>query len=296
MQFDVLYNFYLKAVEKYLDDVLPIPKEPWPKTGIPFTLNKAMRYSLLGGGKRLRPVLLLASYRILKDDYESVLPFAAAIEMIHTYSLIHDDLPAMDNDDFRRGKFTNHKVFGEAMAILSGDALLNLAFELMSDSQHPHALEAIKLIASRTGASGMIAGQAGDISMEGQEQDERMLQYIHQHKTADLITSAISAGLCLADSNEKMLETGRRFGYHFGMAFQIVDDILDVIGNKKAMGKQVQKDHSIGKLTFPGIFGVDKSKIYAADHVQNAVKLASSFQDDGQFLIKLAEESLLRIS
>lgn len=296
MVFDEQYGIYLKAVEKFLNDALPVNPESWPKTGIPQMLNEAMRYSLLGGGKRLRPVLLLASYHLMKDDYEKVLPFAAAIEMIHTYSLIHDDLPAMDNDDLRRGKPTSHKAFGEATAVLTGDALLNLAFELMSGSSHLNALKAINLISGYTGASGMIAGQAGDIAMEGKEPNEKMLLYIHRHKTADLITSAIVAGLCLAGCDEKRLEIGRQYGYHLGMAFQIVDDLLDVLGTEDAMGKRVNKDQGIGKLTWPGIYGIDSAKASAEDQIQSAGNLAASFDRRGQFLVLLAEDTLKRIS
>ena len=296
MGFDKQYGIYLKAVEKFLNDALPVNPEPWPDNGIPQMLNEAMRYSLLGGGKRLRPVLLLASYHLLKDDYETVLPFASAIEMIHTYSLIHDDLPAMDNDDLRRGKPSSHKAFGEGTAILTGDALLNLAFELMSGSGHPHALKAIKLIASHTGASGMIAGQAGDISMEGKEPNEKMLLYIHRHKTADLITSATVAGLCLAGCDEKRLEIGRRYGYHIGMAFQIVDDLLDILGTEDAMGKRVNKDKDIGKLTWPGVYGIDNARASVENHIRSAGGIAASFDSRGQFLIMLAEDTLKRIS
>lgn len=296
MGFDEQYSIYLKAVEKFLNEALPVNPEPWPDRGIPQMLNEAMRYSLLSGGKRLRPVLLLASYHLMKDDYETVLPFAAAIEMIHTYSLIHDDLPAMDNDDLRRGKPTSHKAFGEGTAILTGDALLNLAFEIMSGCSHPYALKAIKLIAGYTGASGMIAGQAGDINMVGKEPNEKMLLYIHRHKTADLITSAIVAGLCLAGCDEKRLEIGRQYGYHIGMAFQIADDLLDVLGTEDTMGKRVNKDESIGKLTWPLVYGIDGAKASMEDHIQSAETIASSFESRGQFLIRLAEVTLKRIS
>lgn len=291
MKFDQQYAIYLAAIEKALEHFLPEVQESWPEKGIPKRLNQAMRYSLLAGGKRLRPALLLASYCLLRDDFEVALPFAAALEMIHTYSLIHDDLPGMDDDDLRRGKPTNHKTYGEATAILSGDALLNLAFEIMADCEHPRTIKAMRQIACRTGARGMIAGQMSDLCMEGQEPDEKMLHYIHQHKTSDLITCAVLAGLTLADSNEKQLEIGQRFGYHLGMAFQIHDDLSDVMGNQNIMGKRVNKDAEIGKMTWPSVFGIEESQCAAAIHLQKATQSANLFGLKGRFLIQIAEHT-----
>ena len=291
MQFDQQYAIYKSAIEKALEDSIPNLNEPWPENGIPQSLSQAMRYSLLAGGKRLRPVLLLASYHLLQDDFEVSLPFASAIEMIHTYSLIHDDLPAMDDDDLRRGKPSNHKAFGEAIAILSGDALLNLAFEIMADSNHPHALKAIRQIAGRTGARGMIAGQVADISMEWKDPNKSMLRYIHQHKTADLITSAVMAGFALAGSDEKRMESGKKFGYHLGMAFQINDDLSDILGNEKSMGKRVNKDLEIGKMTWPSLYGIKESQAAADFHLKTAIQSAELLGEKGQFLIKLAKHT-----
>ena len=193
--FQSQYSDLQNRVEQALQAAVPLPLADWPSAGVPTQLAQAMRYSLLAGGKRLRPVLLLAAYGSLHDDLTPALPFAVAVECIHTYSLVHDDLPAMDDDDLRRGKPTNHKVFGEAMAILAGDALLNLAFELMSESKLPRAMDVIKIIASRSGAAGMIAGQTADILMSNQPADQDMVRYIHQHKTADLITAPVLAAL-----------------------------------------------------------------------------------------------------
>ena len=291
MQFEQQYGVYLADIEKTLEGFLPIADEPWPANGVPQNLSQAMRYSLLAGGKRLRPILLLASYRSKKDDFEVSLPFAAALEMIHTYSLIHDDLPAMDNDDLRRGKPSNHKAFGEAMAILSGDALLNLAFETMAESNHPYALKAIRQIASRTGARGMIAGQVGDISMEGKAPDESMLCYIHQHKTADLIAAAVLAGLALAGSDEESMDIGKKFGYHLGLAFQIHDDLSDILGSETSMGKRVNKDKEIGKMTWPSLHGIKESQTAADFHLKTAVQSAEMFGEQGQFLMELAQHT-----
>ena len=209
MGFDQEQAAYILMIEQALRDALIEPEQDWPRDGIPRNLNTAMRYSLLAGGKRLRPTLLLAACHLLLDDVSAALPFAAAVEMIHTYSLIHDDLPAMDNDDLRRGKPSNHKAFGESTAILAGDALLNLAYELMAQSQHPRALNALSVIAIAAGSRGMIAGQAADMWMEGREADTDMLRYIHSHKTADLITAPVVAGLILAGADDRQLEQGR---------------------------------------------------------------------------------------
>ena len=222
-------------------------------------------------------------------------PFMAAIEMIHTYSLVHDDLPAMDNDDLRRGKPSNHKAFGEATAILAGDALLNLAYELMGRSAHPRALKALSAIASAAGSSGMIAGQAADMWMEGREADQVMLRYIHSHKTADLITAPVVAGLILAGADDRQLEQGRMYGCHLGLAFQIVDDLLDELGDETKMGKRLGKDHAVGKLTWPGLYGIEQAGKEAARQIDMAVKAAGFFGARGEFLIALAQNSLKRV-
>ena len=295
MGFDQEQAAYILMIEQALRDALIEPEQDWPRDGIPRNLNTAMRYSLLAGGKRLRPTLLLAACHLLLDDVSAALPFAAAVEMIHTYSLIHDDLPAMDNDDLRRGKPSNHKAFGEATAILAGDALLNLAYELMGRSAHPRALKALSAIASAAGSSGMIAGQAADMWMEGREADQDMLRYIHSHKTADLITAPVVAGLILAGADDRQLEQGRMYGCHLGLAFQIVDDLLDELGDEAKMGKRLGKDHAVGKLTWPGLYGIEQARDEAARQIDMAVKAAGFFGARGEFLIALAQNSLKRV-
>lgn len=295
MGFDQEQAAYILMIEQALRDALIEPEQDWPRDGIPRNLNTAMRYSLLAGGKRLRPTLLLAGCHLLLDDVSAALPFAAAVEMIHTYSLIHDDLPAMDNDDLRRGKPSNHKAFGEATAILAGDALLNLAYELMGRSAHPRALKALSAIASAAGSRGMIAGQAADMWMEGREADQDMLRYIHSHKTADLITAPVVAGLILAGADDRQLEQGRMYGCHLGLAFQIVDDLLDELGDETKMGKRLGKDHAVGKLTWPGLYGIEQARDEAARQIDMAVKAAGFFGARGEFLIALAQNSLKRV-
>ena len=294
MGFDRERETYIQLIESALRDALPEPSAEWPQKGIPINLNDAMRYSLLAGGKRLRPMLLLAAYRLLEDDLVPALPFACAIEMIHTYSLIHDDLPSMDNDSMRRGKPTNHKVFGEAVAILSGDALLNMAYEIMAKSNHPLAIKALSMIAEAAGASGMIAGQSADIWMEGKLPDEGMLHYIHEHKTADLITAPVKAGLLLAGADLHQIQAGTAYGYHLGLAFQIMDDLLDELGDEEAMGKKLRKDEAAGKLTWPGLYGIDRTRDGAHEQTILAVNALEPFGRRGEFLRWLAQSNLHR--
>ena len=265
----------------------------------PQPLRSAMRYSLLLHGKRIRPVLLLAAYHLLKEDWQQVMPFACALEMIHTYSLIHDDLPAMDNDALRRGKPTNHRVFGENMAILAGDGLLNMAYETMLSApfakKHPaQALEAIGEIAYRAGVRGMIAGQTLDVTLEGTTPTQDSVRYIHLHKTADLLTDPVTAGLMLAGATADQLEAGRRYGRGIGCAFQIEDDLLDLEGDVKLLGKETGMDAQRGKMTWPAVFGVEKSRQDARDAIQDAVDALEIFGEKAQFLRDLALGTLVR--
>ena len=247
-----------------------------------------MRYSLLCGGKRLRPVLLLAAYELAEDDISPALPFAAAVEMIHTYSLIHDDLPAMDNDDLRRGRPTSHKVFGEALAILAGDALLSTAFETMSRSGHPRALQALRRIAEASGAGGMIAGQTADILLSNQVPDLMKVRYIHLHKTADLLTAPIIAGLLLCGADSAVLRSGEEYGRNLGLAFQITDDLLDLTGDAGLMGKNVSKDQSLGKMSWPAAAGQQQARSDAGQAVLAAVKASEGFGRQAGFFRALA--------
>ncbi len=294
MRFEKQFEAYRRLVEVALDASLPLPQEPWPDGDRPQALAEAMRYSLLAGGKRLRPVLLLASYSVLQDDVSQALPFAVAIEMIHSYSLIHDDLPAMDNDDLRRGKSTSHKVFGEAMAILAGDALLSDAFSLMLASNHPHAREAMRTIAARAGGAGMIAGQVADLAAEGQPANEASLHYIHKHKTADLFAAPILAGLQLGGADRKLLQKGQEYATHLGLAFQITDDLLDEAGDAQQLGKTLGKDKAQGKLTWPAVFGLERARQDAAHHCALAAQIAGAMGEKGWFLCELALATLNR--
>lgn len=246
----------LKTRIKCIDDSLNY----YLKTAYPAVIYEAMQYSVLAGGKRMRPILLLSTCETLGGDIDSAMPFACAIEMIHTYSLIHDDLPCMDDDDLRRGKPTNHKMFGEAMALLAGDALLNKAYEIMSTScKTPEAVKSMRSIAQSAGTGGMIGGQVMDLLCEDKTIDEDTLLYIHENKTAALIKSAILAGVYLSGSTEDVLLKLGDMATNFGIAFQIKDDILDVVSDSKTLGKPIGSDDKNKKNTYVTIHGLDKA-------------------------------------
>ena len=249
------YDEYRACVENALGPML----ESLGK--IPDKLLEAMEYSLEAGGKRLRPVILLAACDMAGGDTGIALPFACAIEMIHTYSLIHDDLPAMDNDDLRRGKPTNHKVFGEDLAILAGDGLLNAAAELMARSAlriaDSRGIRAMEIIMRHAGVTGMIAGQTKDVLSEGETPSEDLVAYIHSHKTADLLEAPMEAGLALAGADETLIRAGYEYGYHLGMLFQMTDDLLDVKGDAILMGKNTGMDSALNKMTWVALRGTE---------------------------------------
>ena len=293
--FDKCYAWYVAATEKALTQYVPIPQEEWNDSSMPARLVEAMRYSLLAGGKRLRPVMLLAACHMLSESLEEALPFAAAIEMIHTYSLVHDDLPAMDNDDMRRGNPTNHRMFGEGMAILAGDGLLTQAFEVMAASGHPHALKGIAVIARCAGTSGMIAGQVADLAMEGKAPELSMVSYIQRHKTADLFAAAIKTGLILADAPLDWLKAAEVFALHYGLAFQITDDLLDIKGQEDILGKTIGKDAAAGKMTWPATVGLEQAEADAKRHAMLALEAAQVFGDIGDFFTTLAQQVLVRV-
>ena len=266
---------------------------------IPEKLFEAMDYSLSAGGKRLRPVLLLAACETLGGDVNEALPFACALEMIHTYSLIHDDLPAMDNDDLRRGRPTNHKVYGEGMAILAGDGLLSAAAELvlrhavrMGDLRGARAAEAIL---RRAGVTGMVAGQVMDVTGEGTQPTEEKVAYIHLHKTADLLTAPIEAGFILAGATDEQVRAGCEYGKHLGLAFQMVDDLLDVEGEIAVLGKTTGKDAAVGKLTWVALHGLDKTRQDAQEQVAMAVDALRILPGETNFLKTLAQSTLGRV-
>ena len=241
---------------------------------IPAGLLEAMEYSLLAGGKRLRPALLLMACDMAGGSVGDALPFACALEMIHTYSLIHDDLPAMDNDDLRRGRPTSHKAFGEDVAILAGDGLLSAAMELMLRAacamDDLRGARAAHAIARRAGVTGMVAGQFVDVTQEGTTPTEDTVSYIHAHKTADLLTAPMEAGLMLAGAPVEQVCAGTAYGYHLGMAFQMVDDLLDVVGDAAALGKNTGMDAALGKLTWVALRGVEETRRDAAEHIRLA--------------------------
>lgn len=243
-----------KGLEKYINMTAPHIA----------IIYDAMKYSFFAGGKRLRPLLMISTGELFEGKCEDILPFAASLEMIHTYSLIHDDLPAMDDDDYRRGKLTNHKVYGEAMAILAGDGLLNLAYETMSNecvrTNSINQVKAMNLIAKASGTRGMIGGQVADILAEGKEIDESMLRYIHEHKTAALIRVALMAGAILSGAADEDIDNMDKLGYNLGLAFQIQDDILDVTSSVEELGKPIGSDEKNKKITYVSIYGLEKSK------------------------------------
>ena len=266
---------------------------------IPEKLFEAMDYSLSAGGKRLRPVLLLAACDTLGGNVEEAIPFACALEMINTYSLIHDDLPAMDNDDLRRGCPTNHKVYGEGMAILAGDGLLSAAMELMLRAAVKmgdlRGIRAAEAIARRAGVTGMVAGQVMDVTGEGSEPTLEKVEYIHLHKTADLLTAPIEAGFILAGAEESVIAAGCEYGVNLGLAFQIVDDLLDVEGDAAVLGKTPGKDAAEGKLTWVAVKGVEEARADAASAVERAVEALKFVPGETNFLKTLAQSTLNRV-
>jgi len=222
------------------------------------------------------------------------------MEMIHTYSLVHDDLPALDNDPLRRGKPTNHIVFGENMAILAGDGLLNAAYETMLSAaickaRPAEALAAMREIAVRAGVRGMVAGQTMDIQMEGATPHAEMVLYIHKHKTADLFTGAMAAGLLLAGATEEQVNAGRVYGENLGLAFQIVDDLLDLTGDASLLGKQTGMDARAGKMTWPNVYGVERSRLDAEAAIRNAARALDIFGEKKAFLQGIAQKTLVRV-
>ena len=257
-----------------------------------------MGYSVNVGGKRIRPILMMLTYKMYKNECMSILPMACAIEMIHTYSLIHDDLPAMDNDDLRRGKPTNHKVFGEAVAILAGDSLLNEAMNVMFDYAVEHnraeTVKAAKLNSNTAGAEGMIGGQIVHILGEGKEMTLDELKYMHKNKTGALIKAAILAGAVLGGASEDDIRKLDEFGEKLGLAFQIKDDILDVVGDEKKLGKKVHVDAEHDKNNYITFYGIDKCKKICSDLTNDCINLLSDIQKDSTELQDLTKFLLMR--
>ncbi len=264
-------------------------------------LLECMAYSVSAGGKRLRPCMLLAACDMLRGECEAALPLACAIEMIHTYSLIHDDLPCMDNDDYRRGRPTNHKVFGEGIAVLAGDGLLSYAFEIMLEaglryqSGNPHYFEAIYAIAQGAGVCGMIAGQFSDLKNENNpNMNAELLKYIHSHKTGSMLKAALIAGAKVANASEQELFAISSFGEEYGLLFQITDDILDAEGDPALLGKSVGKDAAEGKLTYVSLYGLEKAKELAKQTSAKAREALSPLSECADYFHALIDDTFGR--
>ena len=283
----------IKQIETIISGYLP------KEEGEQKTVIEAMKYSILAGGKRLRPMLMQETYRMFGGTGDAVFPFMAAIEMIHTYSLVHDDLPAMDNDEYRRGKKTTWAQFDECTAILAGDGLLNFAFEtaLKADGgDNPYILPALSVLASKAGNYGMIGGQTADIEAEKRNgsMDEKQLLYIHEHKTAALIQAAMMIGAVLAGASSEETARIEKCAYNIGIAFQIQDDILDVTSTFDVLGKPIGSDEKNHKMTYVSLYGIEKSKEEVKRLSEEAVSILASFGQRNPFLEELVERLINR--
>lgn len=282
---------YLNEKKEVIDSFFHVYLKEQRKPAI---LQEAMLYSLFAGGKRIRPILAIASYEACGGNPDEIVPYASTLELIHTYSLIHDDLPSMDNDDLRRGKPTNHKVYGEAIAILAGDALLTEAFSILSDPslsstiKEINILKAVREIAIASGFRGMVAGQVQDILSENAEPDSKLLQFIHIHKTATLICASVKLGPILYGSTKDKLEALTIYGNNIGLAFQVIDDILDIEGNTEELGKPVGSDDKINKMTYPRLYGIEKSQEIAKQLISDAESSLSIFSSEADPLREIA--------
>lgn len=281
------------VVEAALQELLP------PEHALPTSIHRAMRYSVFAGGKRVRPILCMEAARMFSAEQAGPVHVGCALEFIHTYSLIHDDLPALDNDDLRRGKPTNHKVFGEAIAILAGDALLTLAFQTlaMAPVDPQRCLTILAMVAEAAGTDrGMIGGQVADIEAEGKSSDKAMLEYIHRAKTAALIRASIVAGAIAAGAERADVARLLNFGENIGWAFQVVDDILDVEESSAALGKTAGKDQAQKKATYPALHGLEVSRDIAADLEAKALKELDFYGERGIRMRQLAQFLVARRS
>ena len=282
------------AVNAALERLLP------PENQYPETIHSAMRHSVFAGGKRIRPILFIAAAEAVPPSAEGAETAACALELVHTYSLIHDDLPALDNDDFRRGKPACHKVYGEAMAILAGDALLTMAFQVLSELKGIPNANQVRLMGELSTAAGtvngMIGGQVADLEAEGKAVDTARLDYIHRSKTGALIRAAVRMGGIHADASAGQLEALGRYGEHMGLAFQIVDDILDVVSTSETLGKTAGKDNARQKATFPALYGLEASRARAQDHFQQATGALDVFGGRALRLRQIAEQIVQRTS
>ncbi|CEN91563.1 geranyltranstransferase [[Clostridium] sordellii] len=288
MNFNCELKNRVNKIEQILNEYMP------KEEGYQKKIFESMNYSLKAGGKRLRPILTLEACKIVGGEEKDAIAFAVAIEMIHTYSLIHDDLPALDNDDLRRGRKTNHKVYGEAMAILAGDGLLNYAYEIMlkesiGKNDPEKYLKAINEIAKSAGIYGMIGGQVVDIESEGKKIDMDKLDFIHMNKTAAIIIGCMRAGAIIGNATDKQLEDITKYAKNIGLSFQIVDDILDIVGDEAKLGKNVGSDIDNEKSTYPSLIGLEKSKEVANQLIKEAKASINQISKDNAFLNGLAE-------
>lgn len=272
-----------------------LPKE----SGFAGTMAEAMNYSMCAGGKRLRPILLLETFRMFGEDEQLAEPFMAGIEMIHTHSLIHDDLPAIDNDDYRRGRLTTHKVYGEAMGVLSGVSLLNYAYETMlktfeMTSDADRVIRALKIMSEKTGIHGMLGGQSVDVENDGKEISREMLDYIYEHKTSALIEASMMAGAVLGGADEEQTVLIEKAASAIGMAFQIQDDILDVTSTSQELGKPVHSDEKNHKVTYVTLFGVEKASEQVLQFSEQAQSILGNLSNKNKFLTALIMEMASR--
>lgn len=289
---------YINEKKKQIDNAL-LALIPSQDTYPPM-LHKAMHYSLFSGGKRLRPILHLATVEACGGDVQECMPFACALELIHTYSLIHDDLPAIDDDDLRRGRPTSHKVFGEAIAILAGDALLTEAFRVITRHgqkaglDHRAVIWAAFEVAHAAGSQGMVGGQAMDILSEGKEGDAEVLHYIHSRKTGALIRASVISGAILSGVTDERMEKLGRYGEKLGLAFQIRDDMLNVEGDVRKLGKSVGSDAQRGKLTYPSVFGLEAARLRQEELIEEALQELSGFDHRAEPLREIAKYTISR--
>lgn len=286
------FNRYLEMVEQALQKALPNLEE----RSLTAPVVESMRYSLFVGGKRIRPVLTLAFCQLCGGKPETALPFACAVEMVHTYSLIHDDLPCMDNDDLRRGRPTNHKVYGEAMALLAGDGLLTKAFETALSFSGPgeDALQAVRILAQCAGAQGMVGGQCIDLASQGKEVNLPLLREMDEGKTVALISAACQMGCVAAGGGETQLQSARLYAQGVGMAFQIRDDILDVLGDAATLGKNVGMDSARDKRNYVSLLGVEEAQRLVESFTAQAEEALGHFPGDTTFLRELARSLATR--
>ncbi len=288
MSFIEYARTHIPFIEEAINRYLP------PETAVPSTIHRAMRYSATGGGKRLRALLAIAGCEAVGGDRQKLGPLVAALEMIHAYSLIHDDLPCMDDDDYRRGKLTNHKVFGEAMAVLAGDALLTHGFHLLSRLRYlgvddSTIVRLLDELGRACGTDGLIGGQVSDMESEDKHVSQQILEYIHTHKTGALFRASICCGAIVGGANQRQLAMIDSYADNFGLAFQITDDILDVVGDEAKLGKAVGSDERHLKATYVSLFGLDQAKTLAEKAIATAKESITALGDNAEPLHGLAD-------